>query len=1476
MPRKRVDDSQSEGHYSSDGFEDPVPKSRAAEVKRRAEEGVAGERAEKKEVPVERAEKKEEKKIVAPKIIPQTQGGKAPRAVWRARARGKGGVRGHSRGRSRSTSRGRTRSTRKGDEDEDYVPPGTPTPSSSSGEDLKPKEDLLAELMADSSSSEANSNGGRDPATPTYEYERESLGESYCHVEDCDMAKRHANGRHTARKHHCDGCNRSVHGYCCEIILGMPQKDENDPKLCTDCFDAKKRAGKDDKKKVTEDERNAGPEKAEGTDDVQEDEEEVEIVKTQAPEKPGEEKSSLFPDAGADAAIARVKAALTTKAALKSDERTPRETVAERLRRFDREKPKTAAERKLREQEERELQDEEFAPGGGQATLQYALDQWEMHSDERKRERAEKEAAVKAEEARLEARTKAILDAEEDGKKKVTFDLPKIKKPRYTTQRMTTGVKKKVKKAGRTVEASTDVPDGDVEMTDAMSISNRDAMSTSNVDAMSISIRDGAGVENENMDTTEVARTDVRKEDLMIPRVDGYHRYKVLYDVVDRAEFASLECCLPEDETKRLRIMYDSIEMKHFQIRSDLASYSPMGPCETPGHQAAVDAIRGTPATEGSRPKQIDWHCSKELPIASKITSIPGVEWDAVPRRASNADFNSLITSVPNVEMKPDVFRWKQSVLVHGVEKVKENWSLFCEKGVIFKVPRSIYCDRSFVRSPEGIYYLSSVESMLRDLLSKDVSDIPVEKLISFSNLPLRTAVDFGPLKWWWAPRANRAWLYEKMMKRSLNLHLPFDGHDASHLPLPDLAHYFKEVDENDRKLSFPEIFNDIPTFVSYYYGSQLSSTVGLPRTHLRRALLERMHELEAVIALVLSYYHNWVENGRAFVLPNAIVDIIDASGIADVNFLQFELKVPISDVILMMKEAAYYDGTYRNSIESQGLGGLSTSYYYWCYLDGSIMKSVNKRDGYFCWETNVPFPIMTKREKNKAQELKENRRRTNRGNARRRNEGNYRYGRSYRDRRRDNLPRADEYYRTAPRADEYYDRNVARADEHYDRSTPRADQYYDRTLQQNYVRQPYTSAGYNERQDEYDPFYEADPYPEFRHLTWKIKSRGYKGDPGSESRSKRVREHLQAIGKVDEDGDVIPPSVSTAEKMETSDAHSGHPATVPLDSETTQHPSPAPTVHPDELSESRPQPNINKNERTMSDPDKITTDAEEKAAVRERQRREERKRAEKLQKDLDALKAKMEQDAADEKKERNERANKKAEEKAEEQEKKHGGAQAGGPPKDREEYVRDVEAKKLQEKEDERLARQLEADQDAAERALKKKRLIREEAARAASGRDYRQGAAARNPLDVSIRESIRESLDVASKRFAGEMKEMATQMNENMTAMTTLLQRLAERPPSRTNERRLSPASPSLGFAPRSRSRSPVRRRGGSPVHRRDDSPVRRRGESPVRRRDDSPVRRRGESPRRRRSRSRSPADYPSRKRRRSEEEGGSRRYR
>jgi len=413
--------------------------------------------------------------------------------------------------------------------------------------------------------------------------------------------------------------------------------------------------------------------------------------------------------------------------------------------------------------------------------------------------------------------------------------------------------------------------------------------------------------------------------------------------VVDRAEFASLECCLPEDETKRLRIMYDSIEMKHFQIRSDLASYSPMGPCETPGHQAAVDAIRGTPATEGSRPKQIDWHCSKELPIASKITSIPGVEWDAVPRRASNADFNSLITSVPNVEMKPDVFRWKQSVLVHGVEKVKENWSLFCEKGVIFKVPRSIYCDRSFVRSPEGIYYLSSVESMLRDLLSKDVSDIPVEKLISFSNLPLRTAVDFGPLKWWWAPRANRAWLYEKMMKRSLNLHLPFDGHDASHLPLPDLAHYFKEVDENDRKLSFPEIFNDIPTFVSYYY-----------------ALLERMHELEAVIALVLSYYHNWVENGRAFVLPNAIVD-------------------------------------------------LSTSYYYWCYLDGSIMKSVNKRDGYFCWETNVPFPIMTKREKNKAQELKENRRRTNRGNARRRNEGNYRYGRSYRDRRRDNLPRADE-----------------------------------------------------------------------------------------------------------------------------------------------------------------------------------------------------------------------------------------------------------------------------------------------------------------------------------------------------------------------------------------------------------------------------------------------------------------------------------
>jgi len=189
-------------------------------------------------------------------------------------------------------------------------------------------------------------------------------------------------------------------------------------------------------------------------------------------------------------------------------------------------------------------------------------------------------------------------------------------------------------------------------------------------------------------------------------------------------------------------------------------------------------------------------------------------------------------------------------------------------------------------------YYLSAMESKLRDLLSKDVRDIPLDELLTFDNLPLRLAVDFGPLKWWWSPRANRGWVYEKIMRRSLKLHLPFDGHDATHLPLPDLAHYFKSMDETDGLASFPNVFNGLPTFVSYFYPSQLSSTVGFVRGHPRRDYLQRMHELESVYLLMHSYYNNWVENGRAFALPPKVLEVIRVSGIlqSDIRILGISL----------------------------------------------------------------------------------------------------------------------------------------------------------------------------------------------------------------------------------------------------------------------------------------------------------------------------------------------------------------------------------------------------------------------------------------------------------------------------------------------------------------------------------------------------------------------------------------------------------
>jgi len=102
-----------------------------------------------------------------------------------------------------------------------------------------------------------------------------------------------------------------------------------------------------------------------------------------------------------------------------------------------------------------------------------------------------------------------------------------------------------------------------------------------------------------------------------------------------------------EDERKELKKMFDGIQMKHFQIRSDLASYAPFGPCTSPGHLDAVDAIRGMPDTEISRPKVVDKDNMYLLPDYDEITEIPGVQWDLIPKYGSTASetFTELITN---------------------------------------------------------------------------------------------------------------------------------------------------------------------------------------------------------------------------------------------------------------------------------------------------------------------------------------------------------------------------------------------------------------------------------------------------------------------------------------------------------------------------------------------------------------------------------------------------------------------------------------------------------------------------------------------------------------------------------------------------------------------------------------------------------------------------------------------------------------
>jgi len=531
----------------------------------------------------------------------------------------------------------------------------------------------------------------------------------------------------------------------------------------------------------------------------------------------------------------------------------------------------------------------------------------------------------------------------------------KKKKLRYTTMRMTSGPKKS---PGPNPTRPSEVPD--VEMTDtAQGSANVAKVPEASKTDGDVDMTEDMSISNQTQQN-ERRRKVVRKQDLMVPKL-GPGNYKVTYKIVDRMDYAALDVSLAEDERTRLKGMFDSLQMKHFQIRSDLASYEPFGPCLRPGHVEAVDAIRGLPDTDLSRPKVMDKDCM-------------------------------FVT-----QMKPDVFRWRQSILVHGIEKVKMNWDLFCGKGVIYKIPSSIYCDRTFVRSCEGIYYLASMENLLQDLLSKDVSDIPLEKLISFKNLPLRTAVDFGPKKWWWSARANRGWVYEQILRRTLFAHVPFDGHDASHLPLSDLSHYFKGMDDKDKSLSFPDIFNGIPTFVSYFYPSQLSTTAGLgPRT-LRSVYLRRMHELESIYGLFYSFYNNWAENGRAFALPPGVLDIIRESGILDVE-LSLRDGLTAKDVMEVMEKASYgsFSDDFRCTIYPKDIGNLSQSSFWFVDLQGRLMRNVGKKSADFSWGTNVPFPYL------QSAEWKAHRKKMNRDEARSRDyySGSRNKGRN---RRRDN-----------------------------------------------------------------------------------------------------------------------------------------------------------------------------------------------------------------------------------------------------------------------------------------------------------------------------------------------------------------------------------------------------------------------------------------------------------------------------------------
>jgi len=100
-----------------------------------------------------------------------------------------------------------------------------------------PKELQYDDSSGISESSESSDEEG--PVRTQYEYQRAQFAEGYCHVDGCKMAERHADGRKSAFNHNCDGCGRSVHPYCVQEILGMPQGEPDSDKYCTDCFQVK-------------------------------------------------------------------------------------------------------------------------------------------------------------------------------------------------------------------------------------------------------------------------------------------------------------------------------------------------------------------------------------------------------------------------------------------------------------------------------------------------------------------------------------------------------------------------------------------------------------------------------------------------------------------------------------------------------------------------------------------------------------------------------------------------------------------------------------------------------------------------------------------------------------------------------------------------------------------------------------------------------------------------------------------------------------------------------------------------------------------------------------------------------------------------------------------------------------------------------------------------------------------------------------